>query len=236
MCLEDYVPKSGVEREVYKKLINGDKISKGEAGLIGKNTDSYGDYPYRYAFMREDAIGINGNHSVVFSISKRNLNLVAKFPRTPKNWWKVERGEIMQKKAYDLGVKVAKPEGLYKVFDLDNKEFHSGFVMEHLGMMPINELRSLKEQICEGRFSDELLNDLNERLKDSCIQTSKLHKRALDEYEFAKREAELKGFADIDYRETNAFWVPKLDDVRMIDCDEWNYYQGKTHQSPLTKT
>jgi len=128
----------------------------------------------------------------------------------------------MQEKAYKIGVKVAKPEGLYRVFNLDTKKFYSGFVMEHLGMLPLNEIRKLKESICKDGGGD-FNSELKEKIRKAGITTKALHDKALEEYENAKLWAELNGFSKIDYRETNAFWVPELDDIRMIDCDEWDH-------------
>ncbi|MDP3966209.1 MAG: hypothetical protein Q8Q04_01625 [archaeon] len=228
MCLEDYLPKKGTERRIYEKVLAGEEISKEEAKAIGTDGDNHGDFPYKYAFMREDAIGTNGNHSVVFSVSPRALELVVKIPRYPKLWNKVERGEKMQTTAYNLKLKVAKPEGIYKVFNLDKKKFNSGFVMEHLGMLPINQIRSLKEQICENKDNFDFdYNGLMAKLKNSCFGPEDLHNKALREYEIAGDEAEIKGFRNIDYRETNAFWVPEIDDIRIIDCDEWDYLAPK---------
>lgn len=225
MCLEDYLPHNSIEREIYGKLLSGEEITEREAYKIGENGKKYETLPFKYAFLWEDAIGTNGVHSVVFSMSPKELELVTKFPRTSKNWWKVKRGSIMQKKAHDLEVKVARPEGLYNIFDIKNKQFHSGLVMEHLGMLPINEIRSLKEKVCDqhGEFETGCL-DIKSKLEDSCLELQNFHDRALKAYELAKNDAELKGFSDIDYRETNALWVPALNDIRMIDCDEWNYY------------
>ncbi|NCO17904.1 hypothetical protein COT60_04020 [Candidatus Pacearchaeota archaeon CG09_land_8_20_14_0_10_30_9] len=222
MVLEDYLPSNSIEREIYQKVLSEKELSKEEAGLIGRDGDSHGDYPYRYAFLKSDALGGNGTNSVVFAISRKESNLVGKFPWNPKDWWKVQRGQIMQEKAYKMGVKVAKPEGLYKVFNLDTKKFYSGFVMEHLGMLPLNEIRKLKESICKDGRGD-FNSELKEKIRKAGITTKALHDKALEEYENAKLWAELNGFSKIDYRETNAFWVPELDDIRMIDCDEWDH-------------
>src|SRR3989344_4151563 len=209
MCLEDYLPKNGSEREIYEKLLAGEEISKEEAYVIGKDAENYENLPYKCAFMRDDLIGRNGVHSVVFPVSPRESELVAKFPKVPQDWWKVKRGQIMQTLAYNEQVKVAKPEGIFKLFDLSTKKFYSGFVMKHLGMLPLNEIRSLKEQICENMNSFNFdYNGLMEKLEKSCISLKELHNKALSEYELAKEEAELKGFSNIDYRETNAFWIP----------------------------
>jgi len=227
MDLEDYLPKNGREREVYQKVLNCEEISKDEANLIGSEGDNQGNYPHKYAFLRDDLIsGRIGVHSVVFALAGKGKDLVSKFPKIPQNWKKIVRGENMQQKAYEMGLKVAKPEGLYKVFDLDKKEFYSGFVMEHMGMLPINEIRNLKEEICESRSNNYCLK-FGENLRNSCIATQELYEKALREYEKAGLEAEAKGFSKIDYRETNAFWVPKLNDVRLIDCDEWDYPLNK---------
>ena len=109
MVLEDYLPSNSIEREIYQKVLSEKELSKEEAGLIGRDGDSHGDYPYRYAFLKSDALGGNGTNSVVFAISRKESNLVGKFPWNPKDWWKVQRGQIMQEKAYKMGVKVAKP-------------------------------------------------------------------------------------------------------------------------------
>ncbi len=224
MCLEDFLPREGKKRDIYNKLLAGETLSKEEAYSIGSEGDNHGNYPHKYAFSRDDLIsGRVGVHSVVFSLAGKGKDLVSKFPKIPQNWHKVERGEVMQKKAYDLEVKVAKPEGLYKIFDLNNKKFYSGFVMEHLGMLPLNELRKLSEDICEAS-SDKGYSNLKEELEYSCVETQKAYQKALEGYDKAKFEAELKGFSKIDYKETNAFWVPKINDIRMIDCDEWDYH------------
>ncbi|PJE81129.1 hypothetical protein COU58_04145 [Candidatus Pacearchaeota archaeon CG10_big_fil_rev_8_21_14_0_10_32_42] len=228
MNLEDYLPQSKAERKIYEKILAGKEISKEEAYFIGEDGDKHGDFPYKYTFTKDDAIGINGNCSFVFSVTPKKLELVVKIPKDPKNWWKVQRGAGMQSKAHELGVKVARPEGIYKVLNLENKKFYSGLVMEHLGMLPINEIRSLKEQICDNSVKFDFdYNGLLEKLRDSCLELNELHRTALKRYEILKQEAELKGFDNIDYRETNAFWVPSVDDIRMIDCDEWNYYDLK---------
>ena len=163
MKLEDYLPSNIIEREIYEKVLSGKELSKEEASLIGKDGDLNGNYPYKYAFSKSDAIGTNGTHSVVFAISRKESNLVGKFPWNPKDWWKVQRGQIMQEKAYKIGVKVAKPEGLYRVFNLDTKKFYSGFVMEHLGMLPLNEIRKCRGQ--EEVDAMEFLSLIKEKTK-----------------------------------------------------------------------
>ncbi|MCR4327652.1 MAG: coiled-coil domain-containing protein 22 [Nanoarchaeota archaeon] len=227
MNLEGYLPQNRIGREIYKKVLSGEEITPVEAGLIGREGDTkvkkQRDYPYKYAFLKSDLIGANGNHSKVFSLASKNLDLVAKFPKEG-NWWKVERGSIMQSMAYEKGVDVAKPKGLYKIFNLDTKTFYSGFVMEHLGMLPINEIRSLKEMVCDEKKNFNFdAKELLDKLKSSCMGLCELHEKALKGYEKAKQKAELIGFSNIDYRETNAFWVPSKDKVVMIDCDEWEY-------------
>ncbi len=105
---------------------------------------------------------------------------------------------VLQKQAYDLGLSVPKPEGIFEVKTSSNPLLKPGFVMEYI----------------EGPVLAKLLD---EGKKDISANVIKL---MFDELDKAFR----LGFIPEDYNYSNVIWCPKKDKVYLIDLEQWRFW------------
>lgn len=182
-------------KNLVRNLLDGNSITQREASYLGDTSKASKEFPFSYV-IRSDRFIDGGAYGNVYPIEGYN-HLVVKVEKSPEDeYHSIPRGGRTQKYLHEKGFNVPKPIGMFNIYDIKEKKFSKGLVMERINGQTLYQIDS-------NRNPSEKLKQKIERERERIIKKAK------------------KRFNVFDSNYKNVMYDFQTQKTYLIDLDAW---------------